>query len=445
MRCSGDRYLHVGEHNTVGLYMSDRQSMLEFIEKGLNEKDLWDSLPERLRTLPPKWAENFTGIPPVCTDEVKSFVLQFVAFLLATFCGLILAGVFYFFSKWYAERLISFLYGISRSVFLVVISVVLVVLFMNPPTTTPKRSKECFQETIKSHQPLSNIAIRLASKDELSDKLFELEVKKVFDELQARIGHIDSWYHWKFALVGSVIAFIMGFRGLKKPLHLTINSPAVPLLLASACVIAFAADIHMRIESAMTGMLGRWISEYVEPSRASFEPPYWETYLRTGRSLHTSAITQLTFIPHLHFLTWPIYISYMWVFQEMALQGRTENTALIKESFLLVQFSLLIFVFVAHSTPIAYGLMLFKIVQPGYLFALFIFLWFVICALSAPYFAIAGRKATTTDFRNDDTLNLRYSSESQTIKSLPFHVDRKGRPVGKLSNHEGISEENFKL
>jgi hypothetical protein len=314
---------------------------------------------------------------------------------------------------------LSLIYGINklsrlpsdgmRWALIMLTSIVLVLLFMNPPTnsdpTKPYKKVEKWVHVERwVHEGAKPIPWTMNSqyRPKLKEnKLREWEVQKAFSEIQARIGYIDTWYHYKFVLVGGVmLAFITGYRdSLKGSLHQTVKSPAVGLLLASSCIIAFAADIHIRIEGAMTGMLGRWISEYVEPTRASSEPLYWETFLRTDQALHTSLITQFTFAPHLHFLTWPLYISFIWVFQEIAQEGRTENTSLIKGSFILVQTSLLIFVLVAHSTPLAYGLWVLDY-PPGFALASFLFLYFLIVALSTPYFAIAGVKKSAMPARS---------------------------------------------
>ena len=293
-----------------------------------------------------------------------------------------------FFWKRYRERLTPPLQGGTRATLLVANSFILVLLFTNPPTKLEIKwgifkATETRPYIMNPQDP---------RKHEIKDnKLLELEVKKAFDEIQARIGHIDNWFHWKFILVGGVmLAFLTGHPGgLKGPLHETVKSPAVALLLASSCVIAFAADIHIRIEGAMTGMLGRWISDYVEP--VSSKALYWENFLRDpeGHALHTSYIAQFTYAPHLHFLTWPLYISYIWVFQEIALQGRTDNTSLIRGSFILVQVSLFVFVLVAHSTPLAYQLKVLDH-KAGFFLAGVLFFYFWIIALSTPYFAIAG-------------------------------------------------------
>jgi hypothetical protein len=285
-----------------------------------------------------------------------------------------------------------------RGVLLGVISLILVFLFMNPPTT----AKKC-------EPPKCTRLAKLISESSLETKLVEQEIQKAFSEIQARIGHIDSWFHLKFVFAGVMLALIAKFGDvLKEPLNEAITHPAVAFLLASACVVALATDIHIRIEQAMTGMLGRWIADYVEPYVEPTEPTevgpiYWENFLRTNPGVHTSWITQFTFSPHLHFLTWPLYICYVWVFQEVALKKPMQNMTLMRGSFVIVQVSLWIYVVVAHSTPLAYGL---KVkpwsngdpLEPGYALAVFLCLYAFVYSLSQPYLSLPRTEsADTTD------------------------------------------------
>jgi hypothetical protein len=238
--------------------------------------------------------------------------------------------------------------------------------------------------------------------DNMDRRLLELEVGKVFAEIQGRISNIDNWFHYKFLLVGGVmLAFITKFSGVLAnpfdphtpvPLGPIDIKDTVALILASSCVVAFAADIHIRIEMAMTGMLGRWIADFVEPAlETGLGLHYWENYLRQDHALHTSWISQFTFAPHLHFLTWPLYMAYVWVFQEITLRGRTANTALVKGTFIIVQTSLFVFVLVSHSTPLAYGLTVHEL-RPGYTFAAFLLLYFLVVSPAIPYYARLARQ-----------------------------------------------------
>jgi hypothetical protein len=268
----------------------------------------------------------------------------------------------------------------------------------------------------------------------LQAKLLELELKKAFDEIQARINNMDSWYHWKFLLVGGLLAIFISkelfprFNESKpqdKMSSVVIDSvlndrplvraksiqrqdmtkptdhdmrPAIALVFAISCIVSLAADIHIRIDGTMTGMIGRWIADYVEPHSANSKLFFWESFIRQSDALHTSFVTQITFAPHLHFLTWPLYMMYLWFFQSVALNSTRleshqilEQKGLVKGSFVIVHFSLLAFVVVAHSTPYAYDLTVMDSVDPQEWLAACLLLWTFFVGCSLPYFGMLFR------------------------------------------------------
>jgi hypothetical protein len=245
--------------------------------------------------------------------------------------------------------------------------------------------------------------------------LLEQEVKKVFDEIQARNNNMDTWYHHKFLLVGGLLAILLtkellpalhgkdrGPKPEKSTNDFDVTDVAV-IVFGAACVVSIAADIHIRIDATMTGMLGRWIANYVEPQVSPTY--YWESFIRHGPSVHTSYLTQVTFAPHLHFLTWPMYLLHLWFFQEMALGWtRAEDRRPSKYpmfgvgSFILVQLSLFVFVFVAHSTPYAHDLIVMDYFYTVTWLGAELALWGFLCSLSIPYLRMLIHQMNKEDY-----------------------------------------------
>jgi hypothetical protein len=329
----------------------------------------------------------------------------------------------------------------TRGIILICTSLLLITLFSNPPTEpnnkceqkegcvrlfqyfgTPQTKKAEAKRDVKSPSvatvlnqsatiPERATADTNKNHSEQEAKLFELEVNKVFDELGARIGYMDSWFHYKFVLIGAVLAltlnqFLAAMFG-KKAKHFQKSViPGVPdlhhaaaLVLAPCCLVALVADIHIRIDAIMTGMLGNWIAYFVEPDPKGTGLYFWENFLRLDARLHDAAgglhrnwVAQFTFSPHLHFLTWPLYIAYIWVFQEIALTQVETNRVLVRGTWWVVQVALLSFVVVAHSTPFAYDMKVYHL-DSGVVFLMFLIVYIIQASLSLPYYMLLGPKA----------------------------------------------------
>ena|ERR1700674_4139432 len=194
------------------------------------------------------------------------------------------------------------------------------------------------------------------------------EYEKAVEEIRFRIEIEDNWYHYKFLLIGGLVVFLLGWgRARRDPS----NDPSKLLdseincsICAVACVIALAIDIHIRNNTIVTQQLGLWIANYVEP--AFLQTPFplknptgfvpYEQFLRiqlpgiTG--MHADELYSFAFWPHLHFLTWVVYILYVWLFHRaLRLNSSTRRKAFLFAGFALVGISFAAFTWVAHSGP----------------------------------------------------------------------------------------------
>lgn len=142
------------------------------------------------------------------------------------------------------------------------------------------------------------------------------------------------------------------------------NSNATCSVLALACVIAVAIDIHIRTATIASNQLGLWIENHVEP--AYLRPPYlgYETFIRNG-GLNSDAVYGFFYWPPLHFLTWVIYLLYLTVLQNVCLQPNRrvpQRLHLILAGFVLVHLSIAAFAWIGHTAPSAFE---FKVLPFG--------------------------------------------------------------------------------
>jgi hypothetical protein len=194
------------------------------------------------------------------------------------------------------------------------------------------------------------------------------EYEKAVEEIKVRIEIEDNWYHYKFLLIGGLIVFLLGWGRAVRDLStdpFRFEDPEINCsICAVACVIAVAIDIHIRNNTIVTQQLGLWIANYVEP--AFLQTPFlskgatgfipYEQFLRiqlpgtTG--MHADDLYSLAFWPHLHFLTWVIYILYLFLFHRaIRLASVTRRKVFLLAGFALVAMSFAAFTWVAHSGP----------------------------------------------------------------------------------------------
>lgn len=232
-------------------------------------------------------------------------------------------------------------------------------------------------------------------------ELIKEEHKKAIAEINLRIGQEDSWFHYKFLLVGGLFSLLLGKLVLGDKVMPSVQAEKLldpkmmSIVLALATIVALAIDIHIRNNIMVVQQLGLWIANYVEPTllHKAFDPQKsegflpWEQFLRNkaaGEAMHSDDLYGFIFYPHLHFLTWVIYISYIGFFQTFAISNKrrsnsplvdTEATAVtspvdspsarnhaeaagerpmewfVIAGFALVHVSLLAFTCIAHFTP----------------------------------------------------------------------------------------------
>jgi hypothetical protein len=194
------------------------------------------------------------------------------------------------------------------------------------------------------------------------NKLVEIELEKANAEIQYRIQQEDTWFHYKFLFVGALFAgFFTKFRlghNSRRTLLVIVSSSTTCFVLALACVVALAIDIHLRNNIVVIQQLALWIRYYAEPSLASMVHTgfqAWEEFLRMPGGMHRDEMYGFLFYPHLHFLTWILYVLYLGSFHWLSInpdsrRSNAENV-LMASGFFGVHAALAAFAFVGHFVP----------------------------------------------------------------------------------------------
>jgi hypothetical protein len=142
-----------------------------------------------------------------------------------------------------------------------------------------------------------------------------------------------------------------------------LHSNATCIVLALAVVVAATIDIHIRSGVTIMNQLGLWIAHHVEPAFLSFTVNGsgfvpWENFIRQGSPLNASLqlddLYRFTFWPHLHFLTFVIYLLYLVVLQTICLESPERPGWSTLVGFVLVHTSLFAFAWAAHAAPSAF-------------------------------------------------------------------------------------------
>jgi hypothetical protein len=193
-------------------------------------------------------------------------------------------------------------------------------------------------------------------------ELVTIELGKANAEIQYRIQQEDTWFHYKFLFVGALFAgFFTKFRlghNSRRTLLVIVSSTTTCLVLALACIVAVAIDIHLRNNIIVIQQLALWIRYYAEPSLAStvhtgFQA--WEEFLRAPGGMHRDEMYGFLFYPHLHFLTWILYVLYLGSFHWLSINPKSRRTdpenVLMASGFLGVHAALGAFAFVGHFVP----------------------------------------------------------------------------------------------
>jgi len=266
----------------------------------------------------------------------------------------------------------------------------LLLLIFSP---NPVRLKEELKLKTVANEPAPQSTGGLPSPELLNvQKLIETQHEKANNEIKMLQEQIDTWYHYKFILIGGIVALFLGHFGIlgkqsalapktsERLLVATLMSNRTSALLALVCVVAFVIDMHIRAH--LTGMqgLGHWIYNYVEPSyfktmgaQSGSIPPEgliktqfipWETFLHTSvrEVQQTNPLYRAAYSLQLHFMTIAMYMLYLVVFQNVCLlskKGKQQQVALL--GFVMVHIAVLAFIITAHTVPNSFDVRCFPI------------------------------------------------------------------------------------
>jgi hypothetical protein len=213
-------------------------------------------------------------------------------------------------------------------------------------------------------------------------KLIAQEHATAIDEIKTSLEQMDTWYHYKFILVGGVIALFLGHFGIlgkqdsvaprpsERVLETVLSSNRTGAMLTLICVVAFIIDMHIRSNINGIQHLGQWISNYVEPTYlqatantadVGFIP--WETFIRLPKGT-TSTIYTVSFSIQLHYMTMIGYILFLMVFQNVSLRNKRKKRQQVAViGFVLVHLSLLAFILVSHTVRDTFNVGCFPLIS----------------------------------------------------------------------------------
>ncbi len=271
---------------------------------------------------------------------------------------------------------------------LIALSFVLLIFIFSPNPIKLKDELK-LQKAPEQAQPSNDQAQALRSR---IDALINTQHEKANAEIKMLQEQIDTWYHYKFILIGGMIALFLGHFGImgkqiptspktsEKVLVATLMSNRTSILLALACVVAFVIDMHIRTHLTNMQGLGHWIYNYVEPSyfdtagaqtaniprevlvNTQFFP--WEAFLHTStrQVQQTNPLYRAAYSFQLHFMTIAIYMLYLVVFQNVCLlckRGKQQQVAFL--GFIMVHIAALAFIVVGHTIPNSFEVRCFPI------------------------------------------------------------------------------------
>jgi len=226
---------------------------------------------------------------------------------------------------------------------LLVLSFVLLILIFSPNPIRLKDELKLYKAPEQAQPSNDQAKLSLTR----IDKLIDAQHDKANTEIKMLQEQIDTWYHYKFILIGGMVALFLGHFGIlgkqsptsaktsEKVLVATLMSNRTSILLALACIVAFVIDMHIRTHLTNMQGLGHWIYNYVEPSyfntigaqtasiprealvNTQFFP--WEAFLHTStrQVQQTNPLYRAAYSFQLHFMTIAIYMLYLVVFQNV--------------------------------------------------------------------------------------------------------------------------------
>lgn len=316
----------------------------------------------------------------------------------------------------------------GRVAVLALASVLLIVLFAFRPVKLQN-------ELMKYNDSMQSGATEASAKPMggAARELVKLELQKANDEIKLRIEQEDTWFHYKFLLVGVLLAAFLGYLGFgdgkfgfgfgksrktgtpKERLDEILDSRATSSVLVLALVVALAIDMHIRNNAMVIQQLALWITYHVEPAflqtafegkaTAAFLP--WEQFLRVESpvaGMHRDDLYGFAFYPHLHFLTWVLYMFYLGSFQKLSLvhsnESKRQHKSITMAGFVLVHLSLAAFTWIGHYVP--GGFQLKVLLSPeswksgAQAASYYLIPWSVLVLVNIPYLALLFTRSRRT-------------------------------------------------
>jgi hypothetical protein len=268
-----------------------------------------------------------------------------------------------------------------RAALLVAVFFCLAFLFVSPAVRYAQDSGARDADYRKQAQGQQGKQLNNTSSNALkTEDLIRVEFQKAIDEIKLRLEEQNSWYHYKFLLIGGIFALFLGhsavLMGGVSPASVkpagknfadVITSTSNYSILALTVVIAFALDMHIRNNMFGNQTIGLWIANYVEPSYP-YDPGFfpWETFLRKANNprIPFDSAYKLGFSVQLHFMTIAAYLVYTIVFHQVCINvskqpTKTQHEMIVKNQivifgFVLVHLAVFAFVFVTRAVPGTY-------------------------------------------------------------------------------------------
>jgi hypothetical protein len=292
-----------------------------------------------------------------------------------------------------------------------IIAVMLTFLLFHAPLVRPTKAYSDLAAT----SPLAKIvgtqpSVQTADKQDDRQKVILELLKNAVGEIRLYQEEEDRWFHNKFILIGALLGAFLARFAMEKDvsadaearLGRLISSSTTCCALAFATIVALTIDVHVRAGTTKIYQIGSWLATFAEPAllQTGFHGPFWfwpwEMSLRSfDDATHADTLYSFALEPNLHLTTLIIYVGYLAVLQQSPLSRRATNFGLTVALFVAVQFSLLLFAWMAHTGP---GVLEMQAIpffehwwpadQAGFLYVV---PWLGVTALSAPYIWLLWR------------------------------------------------------
>lgn len=258
------------------------------------------------------------------------------------------------------KRTTTYFYNFVTTALILVNMGFFVAMFSFPPMSLPD-----------NYQYYPDVGTNNTLLNKYSDGFIRAELQKDINEIQMRLQDQNTWFHYKFILVGGLFAAFwavfqyIGKQGLSKgerydstaQLEITFRSPLMTITLATVCSLCLMIDLHIRGNAIVVNQIGLWIASHVEPlylGNDAFRPHSflaWETFLRRGGAMHTDVVNSITFFWPIHILTVSCFLLYLINARTAMVNHGGTRTTLELLSFLLVHFFLIVLAWTGHYVP----------------------------------------------------------------------------------------------